>query len=107
MRICFASNNKNKHSEIQSLVGAAIQIQTLLDIGCADELPETQTTLEGNAKQKAEYVFQKFNIACFADDTGLEVEALNGDPGVYSARYAGSQRNSEDNNQSSLYWFSK
>ncbi len=97
MQICFASNNKNKHTEIQALLGSAIQLQTLEEIGCLDELPETQNTLEGNAQQKAEYVYTKFNIACFADDTGLEVEALNGEPGVYSARYAGPQRNSQDN----------
>ncbi len=97
MRLCFASNNKNKHREIQSLVRSSVQLQTLEEIGCTEELPETQNTLAANAKQKAQYVFQKFNIACFADDTGLEVEALNGQPGVYSARYAGPQRDSEDN----------
>lgn len=97
MHICFASNNKNKHYEIQALIGTTISIQTLEEIGCSEELQETQNTLEGNALQKAEYVFKKFNIACFADDTGLEVEALHGKPGVYSARYAGSQRSSEDN----------
>lgn len=97
MTICFASNNQNKHSEIQALLGTSIHIQTLKDIGCSEDLPETQRTLEGNAKQKAEYVFQHFNLPCFADDTGLEVAVLDGDPGVFSARYAGPQRSNEDN----------
>ncbi len=97
MQICFASNNENKVKEIRSLLGDSFFIVGLSEIGCNEELAETQDTLEGNALQKAEYVFNKFNTPCFADDTGLEVEALNGTPGVYSARYAGLQRNSNDN----------
>lgn len=97
MQICFASNNENKVKEIRSLLGGSFSIVGLSEIGCHEELAETRDTLEGNALQKAEYVFTKFNTPCFADDTGLEVEALNGEPGVYSARYAGLQRNSDDN----------
>jgi XTP/dITP diphosphohydrolase len=89
MRIVFATNNLHKLSEIQSLLGGEFNLDSLHDIGCTDELPENQTTLEGNAYEKASYVFNKFKIDCFADDTGLEVDVLNGRPGVYSARYAG------------------
>ena len=97
MKLCFASNNEHKLSEIRQIVGDQYQIVSLQEIGCSEELPEEQTTLEGNSRQKAEYVWQHYQISCFADDTGLEVFALNGEPGVYSARYAGSQRNSQDN----------
>lgn len=97
LKICFASNNENKVKEIRSLLGGSFSVVGLSEIGCPEELAETQDSLEGNALQKAEYVFNKFNTPCFADDTGLEVEALNGDPGVYSARYAGPQRSSTDN----------
>ncbi|SKC74045.1 non-canonical purine NTP diphosphatase [Ohtaekwangia koreensis] len=97
MRLCFASNNKHKLEEIKNVVGRNINIVSLADIKCYEELPETRNTLEGNSLQKAEYVFQHYNTPCFADDTGLEVDALNGAPGVYSARYAGEQRSSEDN----------
>jgi XTP/dITP diphosphohydrolase len=97
MRLCFASNNKHKLEEIKNVVGSNINIVSLADIKCNEELPETRNTLEGNSLQKAEYVFQHYNTPCFADDTGLEVDALNGAPGVYSARYAGEQRSSEDN----------
>jgi XTP/dITP diphosphohydrolase len=97
MRLCFASNNKHKLEEIKNVVGRNINIVSLADIICNEELPETRNTLEGNSLQKAEYVFQHYNTPCFADDTGLEVDALNGAPGVYSARYAGEQRSSEDN----------
>ena len=97
MKICFASNNQNKYIEIQNLLGASISVQTLEEIGCKEDLPETQPSIEGNANQKAHYVYQKFGIPCFADDTGLEVDALDGEPGVYSARYAGPQRSSTDN----------
>lgn len=79
------------------MLGPDFRILSLEEIGCHDELPETQETMEGNSLQKASYVFERYHLPCFADDTGLEVEALNGDPGVYSARYAGSQRNSDDN----------
>ncbi len=79
------------------VLGMAFQLQTLEDIGCKEELPETQDTIVGNARQKARYVWDHYKTPCFADDTGLEVEALNGAPGVYSAHYAGPQRNSKDN----------
>lgn len=95
--LCFATNNNNKTEEIRALLGPFFLLKNLKDIGCAEELPETQPTIEGNARQKAQYVFDNYGIACFADDTGLEVEALHGEPGVYSARYAGSQRNDRDN----------
>jgi XTP/dITP diphosphohydrolase len=95
--LCFASNNAHKLEEIQVLLPPAIKLLSLADIGCHEELPETQDTLQGNARQKADYVRQHYGVACFADDTGLEVAALNGAPGVYSARYAGPQRRAEDN----------
>ena len=97
MKIVFASNNKNKIQEIQSMLPDTIQIVSLESIGCFEEIPETDDTIEGNAILKANYVTQKYGFDCFADDTGLEVEALNGDPGVYSARYAGEQRNADYN----------
>lgn len=102
MRLCFASNNAHKLDEIRPLLPASIELLSLADIGCTEELPETQDTLEGNALQKARYVWDHFGVACFADDTGLEVAALDGAPGVYSARYAGPQRRSEDNVQKLL-----
>lgn len=97
MKIVFATNNPNKLSEIKDLVPASIEILSLKEIECFDELPETRDTLEGNALQKAEYVSEKFGISCFSDDTGLLVDALNGEPGVYSARYAGPHNDSEKN----------
>ena len=97
MRLCFASNNAHKLDEIRPLLPAGLELLSLADIGCHEELPETQDTLEGNARQKAEYVLQHYGVDCFADDTGLEVTALNGEPGVYSARYAGPQRLATDN----------
>ena len=97
MKLVFASNNKNKIKEIQQLLPSSIEIVSLEDIGCHEEIPETADTIEGNAILKANYVTEKYGYDCFADDTGLEVEALNGAPGVYSARYAGEQRSSEDN----------
>jgi XTP/dITP diphosphohydrolase len=97
MKIVFASNNKNKIFEIQSMLPKSIQIVSLESIGCLEEIPETSETIEGNAILKANYVTQNYGFDCFADDTGLEVEALNGEPGVYSARYAGEQRNADDN----------
>ena len=97
MKICFATNNHHKIEEVRQVLGDHFSLTSLLEIGCTEELPETRDTLEGNALQKAEYVFNNFSISCFADDTGLEVDALNGAPGVYSARYAGDQRNSDDN----------
>jgi XTP/dITP diphosphohydrolase len=97
MKIVFATNNPNKLSEIKALVPETIEIVSLKDIGCFDELPETQNTLEGNALQKAQYVVNKYKTSCFSDDTGLLVDALNGEPGVYSARYAGPENSSEKN----------
>src|SRR5215471_7092440 len=89
MKLVFASNNKNKIREIQLLLPDDIQLLSLHDIGCTEEIPETASTIEGNALLKAEYVSRKYSYDCFADDSGLEVMALLGEPGVYSARYAG------------------
>ena len=97
MQLVFASNNKNKILEIQSMLPDSIKILNLEDIGCLEDIPETADTIEGNAILKANYVTHKYGYDCFADDTGLEVAALNGDPGVYSARYAGEQRSTDDN----------
>lgn len=97
MQLVFATNNLHKLREVQNLIPKDIQLLSLLDIGCFEDVPETQNTIEGNAIQKTEYIKQYYGHDCFADDTGLEVEALNGEPGVYSARYAGEQRNSYDN----------
>jgi len=97
MQLVFASNNKNKIKEIQQLLPDTIQILSLEDINCLEDIPETADTIEGNAILKANYVTEKYGYNCFADDTGLEVEALNGAPGVYSARYAGEHKSSEDN----------
>jgi XTP/dITP diphosphohydrolase len=95
--LCFATNNLYKTEEIRALLGPFFVLKNLRDIGCAEELPETQSTIEGNALQKARYVFDHYRVPCFADDTGLEVEALNGEPGVLSARFAGEQRSDHDN----------
>ncbi|WP_396209977.1 non-canonical purine NTP diphosphatase [Flavobacterium sp.] len=97
MQLVFASNNKNKIQEIQALVPSDFKILSLEDIGCFEEIPETAETIEGNAILKANYVTKNYGYPCFADDTGLEVDALNGAPGVYSARYAGEQKSDEDN----------
>lgn len=97
MKLVFASNNLNKIKEIQSILNGSIQLLSLEDIGCHEEIPETADTIEGNAILKADYVTEKYGYDCFADDTGLEVKALNGEPGVYSARYAGEQKNADDN----------
>ncbi|RBA28178.1 non-canonical purine NTP diphosphatase [Flavobacterium tibetense] len=97
MKLVFASNNKNKIQEIQQLVPNSIQILSLEEIGCTEDIPETADTIEGNAILKANYVTEKYGYNCFADDTGLEVETLNGAPGVYSARYAGEQKDANDN----------
>lgn len=101
MKLVFASNNKNKIKEIQLLVPTSIQILSLEDIGCTEEIPETADTIEGNAILKANYVTKKYGYDCFADDSGLEVDALNGEPGVFSARYAGEPKN-DDNNMNKL-----
>ena len=97
MKIVFASNNKNKIHEIQSMLSESIQIVSLESIGCFEEIPETAATIEGNAILKANYITQKYGFDCFADDTGLEVDSLDGQPGVHSARYAGEQKNADDN----------
>ncbi|MBA5791324.1 non-canonical purine NTP diphosphatase [Flavobacterium sp. xlx-214] len=97
MKIIFASNNKNKVQEIQNQVPKSIQIVTLEEIGCTEDIEETATTIEGNAIIKANYITEKYGLPCFADDTGLEIEALNGEPGVYSARYAGEDKNADKN----------
>ncbi|MTI22041.1 non-canonical purine NTP diphosphatase [Fulvivirga sp. RKSG066] len=96
MEICFATNNDNKLQEIRELL-PDFHILSLKDIGHSGDLPEDQNTLEGNSHQKAEYVFKNYNVDCFSDDTGLEVFALDGEPGVYSARYAGVHHDSEAN----------
>ena len=97
MQLVFASNNKNKILELQSMLPDTISILSLESIGCFEDIPETADTIEGNAILKANYVTEKYGYECFADDTGLEIDALNGAPGVYSARYAGEQRNADDN----------
>ncbi|MFC6876671.1 non-canonical purine NTP diphosphatase [Flavobacterium myungsuense] len=97
MTIVFATNNTNKINEVQSMLPNTIELLSLSDIGCHEEIPETADTIEGNAILKANYVTQKYGYNCFADDTGLEVESLNGAPGVYSARYAGEQKCDDDN----------
>lgn len=97
MTLVFATNNLNKLKEVQSLVPSHIRIKGLQDIGCTEDIVENAPTIEGNAILKAQYVKDNFGYDCFADDTGLEVTALNGEPGVYSARYAGSQKNAQDN----------
>jgi XTP/dITP diphosphohydrolase len=95
--LVFASNNKNKIEEIQLLIPDLIQILSLEDIGCYEDIPETAATIEGNAIIKANYVTEKYGYDSFADDSGLEVDCLDGAPGVYSARYAGEQKNAQDN----------
>ena len=87
-QIVFATNNQHKLEEIRSILGDDFEVLSLSDIGCHEDIPETSDTLEGNAMQKAQYVFDKYGYDCFADDTGLEVDALGGEPGIYSARYA-------------------
>lgn len=98
MKIVFATNNQHKLQEIRDILGSEFEIVSLKDIGCDVDIPETGNTLEENAMQKAQYVYEHYNLSCFADDTGLEVEALNGEPGVHSARYAeGTDHDSEAN----------
>ncbi|MFY7810276.1 MAG: non-canonical purine NTP diphosphatase [Flavobacterium sp.] len=97
MKLLFATNNINKAHEIQELIKDLFQILSLKDIDCIEDIPEDQATIIGNAQQKAQYIYNKYLINVFADDTGLEIEALDNAPGVYSARYAGPQRNAEDN----------
>lgn len=97
MELVFATQNRNKLAEIQQLMPEGIELKGLADIGCDDDIPETAPDLEGNAIQKAKYVYEKFGLNCFSDDTGLEIEALNGAPGVLSARYAGLEKDAESN----------
>jgi XTP/dITP diphosphohydrolase len=97
MQLVFATNNLNKLKEVQLLIPQQIKLLSLQDIGCFEDVPETQDTIDGNAIQKAEYIKTHYGYDCFADDTGLEVEALNNAPGVFSARYAGPQRDATDN----------
>jgi XTP/dITP diphosphohydrolase len=97
MKLVFATHNSNKAKEIQSLLPDDFQILTLTQINCIDEIPETSETLEGNSLLKAQFVSDNFNLNCFADDTGLEIDALNGRPGVYSARYAGEEKKADAN----------
>lgn len=96
-KLVFATNNEHKLHEIKQMLGKGFDLVSLGETGCTEEIPENSDTLEGNASQKSHYVFEKYGLDCFADDTGLEVEALNNAPGVYSARYAGPQRDSSDN----------
>ena len=96
-KIVFASNNGNKIQEVQHQLKEQYKLLSLADINCTEELSETSDTLRGNALQKAQYVAENYGVDCFADDTGLLVDALNGEPGVYSARYAGAHRSNEDN----------
>ena len=96
-KIVFATGNPNKIKEVKELLGNQFEIIGLKDIGCHEDIPETQPTIEGNALQKARYVVENYGVNCFAEDTGLEIESLNMEPGVFSARYAGPQRNSVDN----------
>lgn len=97
MQLVFATNNLNKLKEVQQLVPQGVKLLSLSDINCYEEIPETQNSIEGNAIQKVNFIKEHYGYDCFADDTGLEVEALHGEPGVYSARYAGAQCNAEDN----------
>lgn len=96
-KLVFATNNKHKIKEVQSVIGNTFKVVSLSDIRCFTDIPETADTLEGNALLKARFVWDKYKIDCFADDTGLEVKALNNAPGVFSARYAGEGKNAEDN----------
>ena len=97
MKLVFATNNKHKLQEVRDIVGDRVEVLSLADIGCFDDSPETADTLQGNALIKARHIYEKYGFDCFADDTGLEVEALDGAPGVYSARYAGEECDSEAN----------
>lgn len=101
MKICFATNNAKKIEEVKAALPSTVELVSLKEIGCTEELPETTPTIEGNSEQKAMYVYQNYATNCFADDTGLEIEALNGEPGVYSAMYAdevvGSYRDAKEN----------
>ena len=97
MKLVFATNNQHKLQEIKHLLNDSIELLCLNDINCDDDIPENQETIEGNAAEKSFYIWNKYGLNCFADDTGLEIEALNGEPGVYSARYAGEEKSPENN----------
>jgi len=97
MKLVFATNNEHKLQELKQLLGNSIELLCLKDISCDEEIPENQDTIEGNASEKAFFIFNKYGFNCFADDTGLEIDALNGEPGVYSARYAGEEKSAEKN----------
>jgi len=97
MKLVFATNNPHKLQEIKQLLDDSIELLSLSNINCVQEIPENQETIEGNAAEKSFYIWNKYGINCFADDTGLEIEALNGEPGVYSARYAGEEKSPEKN----------
>jgi XTP/dITP diphosphohydrolase len=101
-KLTFATNNSHKLQEVSQILAGVMQVGSLSDIACTDDIPETGDTLEDNALQKARYVYEKFGVDCFADDTGLEVESLNGEPGVYSARYAGESKSDTANMQKLL-----
>lgn len=101
-KIVFATNNNHKLEEVRAIVGIFFEILSLKDIGCNEDIPETADTLEGNALLKAQYVYEKYGYSCFADDTGLEIDALNGAPGVYSARFAGEEHDARKNMQKVL-----
>lgn len=102
MKIVFATNNSHKLEEIRQILGESIEVLSLADINCHEDIPETAPTIEGNAMMKARYVYDKYGTPCFADDTGLEVEALDGAPGVYSARYAGGEGHDSEANMRKL-----
>ena len=102
MKIVFATNNQHKLSEIRAILGNQFEVLSLADIDCHTDIPETADTLEGNALQKAKYVVEHYHVSCFADDTGLEVEALGGAPGIFSARYAGGDGHDSEANMTKL-----
>lgn len=101
-KLVFATNNAHKLEEVRAILGNAVEVLSLKDIGCSADIPETAETLEGNAALKAEYIYKNYGMDCFADDTGLEVEALGGAPGVYSARYAGGDGHDSEANMKKL-----
>jgi XTP/dITP diphosphohydrolase len=97
MKLIFATHNQHKAKEIQALLPAEFEVLTLNDIDIQEDIPETSDTLEGNASQKSHYILHHFSMDCFSDDTGLEIKAINNEPGVYSARYAGPSKNADEN----------
>lgn len=103
MKLVFATNNRHKLQEIRDIIGDRVEVLSLNDIDCHDDIPETANTLQGNALIKARYIYEKYNVDCFADDTGLEVDVLGGEPGVFSARYAGEDCDSEANMKKLLH----